>query len=59
LDEIENAAGEGAIVVYCHHGQRSMVVARWLVNRSVADIYNLDGGIDSWSEGVDPSLPRY
>ena len=47
------------IVVYCHHGIRSMVVARWLAARGVAGLWNLDGGIDSWSSDVDPTVPTY
>ncbi len=57
--EIVEAAAGGPLVVYCHHGQRSMVVALWLAARGVADLRNLDGGIDAWSLGVDPSVPRY
>lgn len=49
----------GPIIVYCHHGVRSMVVARWLDARSGMDLYNLDGGIDFWSAQVQPELPRY
>jgi rhodanese-related sulfurtransferase len=54
----ETAAGR-RLVVYCHLGQRSMVVARWLAARGVGPVFNLDGGIDAWSTDVDPSLPRY
>lgn len=59
FDEIAAAASEGPLVVYCHLGMRSMVVARWLAARGVAGLHNLDGGIDAWSVDVDPSLPRY
>jgi rhodanese-related sulfurtransferase len=47
------------IVVYCHHGIRSMVVARWLAVRGVSGLWNLEGGIDSWSSDVDPGVPTY
>jgi rhodanese-related sulfurtransferase len=59
LDEIRAAALTRPLVVYCHLGQRSMVVARWLIARGFDDVVNLDGGIDAWSEDVDPALPRY
>jgi len=59
LDEIAAVAARGPIVVYCHHGQRSMVVARWLAARGISGLANLDGGIDAWSTDVDPSTPRY
>jgi rhodanese-related sulfurtransferase len=58
-DEVREAAAERPVVVYCHHGVRSMVVARWLAARGVADLLNLEGGIDAWSLQVDPTVPRY
>jgi rhodanese-related sulfurtransferase len=59
LDDIRNAAEGRQTVIYCHHGQRSMVAARWLAMRSVEGLYNLEGGIDAWSTDADPSTPRY
>jgi len=46
------------VVVYCHHGHRSMSVAQQLVLRGVAGVHNLDGGIEAYSE-IDPTIPRY
>lgn len=48
-----------AIVVYCHHGMRSMQVAMFLEHAGFGDLYNLTGGIDAWSVQIDPHLPRY
>ena len=60
LDEITGAVPPGgSLVVYCHHGVRSMAVAQWLAERGVAGVANLEGGIDDWSLRVDPSVPRY
>ena len=47
------------IVVYCHHGMRSMQVALFLEHAGFSDVYNLSGGIDAWSVQIDPSVPRY
>ncbi|MFN8627425.1 MAG: rhodanese-like domain-containing protein [Candidatus Binatia bacterium] len=47
------------IVVYCHHGVRSANVVAFLLHRDFVSVANLAGGIDRWSETVDPSLPRY
>jgi rhodanese-related sulfurtransferase len=58
-DEVREAAAGGPVVVYCHHGVRSMVVAQWLAARGVAGLLNLEGGIDAWSSQVDPAVPRY
>ncbi len=59
LDPIRRAASSGPLVVYCHHGVRSLAAARWLAAQGVGDVHNLEGGIDAWSTGVDPNLPRY
>lgn len=47
------------IVCLCHHGVRSLQVARFLAAQGRASVYNLSGGIDAWSAQVDPSVPRY
>ena len=51
---------EGAlVVVYCHHGMRSLSGARFLEQRGMPQVASLHGGIDAWSVEVDPSVPRY
>ena len=47
------------LVVYCHHGGRSARAARQLLQAGFAQVLNLAGGIDRWSEEVDPAVPRY
>jgi len=47
------------VVVYCHSGGRSNVVAGFLASRGFKSVMNLAGGIDAWSVEVDPSIPRY
>lgn len=59
LDTIRDFQGERELVVICHHGVRSMHVARFLAAQGVDDLINLHGGIDAWSHAVDPSVPRY
>ena len=48
-----------SVVCICHHGVRSAHVVEFLERQGLADVYNLDGGIDAWSEAVDASVPRY
>ena len=50
---------EKEIVVYCHHGMRSLQVTLWLLQQVFADVKSLAGGIDQWSQKIDPSLRRY
>ena len=51
---------ERPVVVLCHSGIRSMSFGIWLLEQdSRYDVWNLEGGIDAWSEFIDPSVPRY
>lgn len=47
------------IVVYCHAGTRSAMVASYLERHGFPAVANLSGGIDTWSLEVDPDVPRY
>lgn len=46
------------VLVLCHHGGRSQVVADWLASQGF-QAENVAGGIDAWSDAVDASIPRY
>ena len=63
LGEIANRADElqrgQQIVVHCHSGTRSAQAVRLLQQRGFSNVYNLEGGIDAWSEQIDPSVPKY
>jgi adenylyltransferase/sulfurtransferase len=65
LPELPHRAAEvrpppGAlVVVYCHHGIRSLAAAALLERLGCADVVSLRGGIDAWSRDVDPAVPRY
>lgn len=51
---------EGAlVVVYCHHGVRSLAGAALLEAVGFRSVMSLAGGIDAWSREVDPAVPRY
>jgi rhodanese-related sulfurtransferase len=47
------------VVVYCHMGVRSLMVASYLENHGFKGLANLRGGIHAWSLDVDPSVPVY
>jgi rhodanese-related sulfurtransferase len=59
FDELSRVVSGRPLVVYCHHGVRSLATARWLAERGLADVANLEGGIDAWSLAIDPEVPRY
>lgn len=50
---------QAPIAVLCHHGGRSLQVARFLERNGFGDVINIAGGIDEWSQTVDASVPRY
>lgn len=47
------------IVLYCHHGFRSLTAGEFLVAQGFPRVWNLSGGIDRWSAEVDPSVATY
>jgi rhodanese-related sulfurtransferase len=47
------------VVVYCHHGVRSLKAAYFLAQSGLENVASLDGGIDAWSLQIDPGVPRY
>lgn len=49
----------GEVVLYCHHGLRSLDAAAWLRAQGVAGARSMSGGIARWSAEIDPSVPRY
>jgi rhodanese-related sulfurtransferase len=59
LQTIEGKSDEGAIVVFCHHGMRSLQVVNWLREQGVLNSQSMSGGIHGWSCDVDPAVPRY
>lgn len=46
------------LIVYCHHGVRSLYATQFLKFHG-HDALSLRGGIDAWSIEIDPSVPRY
>jgi adenylyltransferase/sulfurtransferase len=47
------------IFVFCHSGVRSERAAEFLRSAGFAKVSNVAGGIDAWSEEIDPNVPRY
>jgi rhodanese-related sulfurtransferase len=50
---------ESPIVVFCHHGVRSLSVVEWLRRHGIENCMSMAGGIDLWSVQIDPAVPRY
>ena len=58
IDEIRRLAGQRPIYVHCKLGGRSARAVELLSQHGI-DATNVAGGIDAWSEQVDPGVPRY
>jgi rhodanese-related sulfurtransferase len=56
LDELDSLR---PTAVLCHGGRRSAQVAALLVQSGFVNVVNIAGGIDAWSQEVDPTIPRY
>jgi rhodanese-related sulfurtransferase len=56
--EIQPAPGQ-LVVCYCHHGIRSLHAVMVLAGSGLRDAVSLHGGIEAWSQEVDPAVPRY
>jgi rhodanese-related sulfurtransferase len=59
LKQLQDKAGKTRLIVFCHHGVRSLNVVHWLREQGVMACQSMAGGIDAWSVLVDPSVPRY
>lgn len=59
LQRLEGAADDAIVVVFCHHGVRSLQVVNWLRQQGVENCQSMAGGIDLWSMLVDLQVPRY
>lgn len=63
LDELGFRIGElnphQEIVTYCHVGERSIDACLVLWEAGFRKVRSMTGGIEAWSELVDPTVPRY
>ena len=47
------------VVVYCHHGMRSLQATNYLRQLGLDRVWSMTGGIEAWSVEIDPEVPRY
>ena len=57
--EILATGNERGVVVYCHHGVRSLRAVNFLRAMGVDNAFSMRGGIEEWSRHVDASVARY
>jgi monothiol glutaredoxin len=58
-EQIERLDKGVPLVFHCHHGGRSQRAAEHFAALGFTNVWNVTGGIDAWSQEVDPSVPRY
>ncbi len=63
LNDLPQRIGEldrsRTIVVHCKLGGRSQKAAEFLAQAGFQKLHNLAGGIQAWSEKIDPNVPKY
>jgi adenylyltransferase/sulfurtransferase len=63
LGELPERLGElnpdDDIVIHCKAGVRSANALEFLRHHGFSKMWNLEGGINAWSERIDPSVPSY
>ena len=56
---LQNLDKKERYVVHCKMGGRSEKAVRMMKKEGFSHVWNLRGGINQWSEEIDPSLPTY
>jgi monothiol glutaredoxin len=56
---LEALPKETTLVFHCHRGGRAQAAAEHFTSLGFTDVYNVVGGIDAWSQEIDPEVPRY
>ena len=59
VDALREEDGPRGIIISCHHGMRSLRVARFLRQHGLERVFSMAGGIDAWSLRIDPAVMRY
>lgn len=58
LAELKAIASQ-RVIIYCHHGMRSLQMTAFLRHQGCADVFSMAGGIDAWAMAVEPEMARY
>jgi rhodanese-related sulfurtransferase len=53
------ALAQRGIVVYCHHGMRSMHAVAFMRARGIDQSFSMAGGIEQWARRIEPTMERY
>jgi len=50
---------DAPLIVFCHHGMRSLNVVQFLEAKGYDNAINMSGGIHAWANEVEPQMARY
>lgn len=59
VGELEALPKDTALAFLCHHGISSARAAEHFRGQGFRQLFNVEGGIEAWSQQIDPSVPRY
>lgn len=59
LERLRSLADEKGMVIYCHHGMRSLHASSFLRERGVERVFSMAGGIELWARLIDSEMARY
>ncbi|PTY07011.1 sulfurtransferase [Opitutaceae bacterium EW11] len=58
-EQIASLPKDRHLLIYCHHGGRSLRVTQFLRANGFSNVTNVAGGIDAWAEQIEPGMARY
>jgi monothiol glutaredoxin len=58
-DQLAALPKNSRLAFLCHHGVSSRQAAEHFRGLGFTELYNIEGGIDEWSQRVDSQIPRY
>lgn len=50
---------DSTILIYDHSGRNVLDQVAWFRGHGLKNTFGLRGGIDAWSQEIDPAIPRY
>lgn len=59
LEQLSQLPKETPLAFICHHGNSSLGAAEYFRKQGFTEVFNVQGGMDAWSQEVDSSIPRY
>ncbi|HET6244068.1 MAG: rhodanese-like domain-containing protein [Bacteroidetes bacterium] len=60
IENLDKIARDKPVIIHCKAGGRSANMVNLLSSQfGFNNLYNLKGGILSWSDEIDPSVPKY